>query len=240
VFSLEFITFAFLAILIGMRHGMDGDHVAAIADMVGSEDRKRKQVSLGIMYAFGHGFIVLVIGFISIFVGVELSHTTRQLMEVLVSLTLIVLGGFILYSLLRQNKEYEYKSRLKIVYEFITKLMAKTKLGIQEKSLSSIQLGIISAFVIGIIHGIGVESPSQVALLTNAVGLSNMTAATMQLILFVVGLLISTVCITFCLSWGFMKARFRRKLYFILGSITGMYSLGLGVSMLVEFWKGGA
>ncbi|PLR80379.1 High-affinity nickel-transporter [Bacillus canaveralius] len=237
---MELITFALLAILIGMRHGMDGDHVAAIADMVGSEEQKTKQVSLGIMYALGHGMIVLIVGFITIFIGAELPATTRGLMEVLVSLTLIILGGFILYSLLRQRNEYEYKSRLTIVYESIAKLMSKLKLGIQKKSLSTLQLGIASAFVIGIIHGIGVESPTQIALLTNAAGLNNMTTATIQLILFVLGLLISTVCITFFLSWGFLKARLKRQLYFVLGSITGMYSLGLGISMLVGFWKGGA
>jgi high-affinity nickel-transport protein len=237
---MELITFAFLAILIGMRHGMDGDHVAAIADMVGSEKQKRKQVSLGIMYAFGHGVIVLIIGLITIFIGMKLPNTSRLLMEVLVSLTLIILGGFILYSIVSQKKEYEYKSRLKIVYEWITALSVKWKLGGGKKSLSALQLGIVSAFIIGIIHGIGVESPTQIAVLTNATGMNNMTAATFQLILFVLGLLISTVCITFCLSWGFLKARLKRKLYFLLGSITGLYSLGLGVFMLFEFWKGGA
>jgi high-affinity nickel permease len=236
---MELITFALLAVMIGMRHGIDGDHVAAIADMVGSEQHKRKQVSLGIMYALGHGVIVLIVGLISIFIGLELPNTTRQVMEILVSLTLIILGGFILYSLLRQRKDYEYKSRLKIVYEWIAKMMAKWKLGINEKAVSSIKLGVISAFVIGIIHGIGVESPTQIALLTNAVGLNNVTAATMQLLLFVLGLLISTICVTFFLSWGFLKAKLKKQVYIVLGLITGMYSLGLGVSMLLELWKGG-
>nr|WP_263327899.1 High-affinity nickel-transporter [Neobacillus sp. Marseille-Q6967] len=237
---MELMTFALLAVMIGMRHGIDGDHVAAIADMVGSEQQKRKQVSLGIMYAIGHGAIVLIIGILSIFIGLELPTTTREFMEILVSLTLIILGGFILYSLLQQRKEYEYKSRLKIVYEGVAKLLAKLKLGVIQKNVSSMKLGVISAFVIGIIHGIGVESPSQIALLTNAVGLNNVTAATMQLLLFVLGLLISTICITFCLSWGFLQAKLKRQLYMVLGCITGMYSLGLGISMLLEFWKGGA
>ncbi|PLT33175.1 High-affinity nickel-transporter [Bacillus sp. V5-8f] len=234
------ITFAFLAVMIGMRHGIDGDHVAAIADMVGSEKQKRRQLSLGIMYAFGHGMIVLIMGLITIFIGVELPVATRSFLEVLVSLTLIILGLFILFSLLQQRSEYEYKSRLKIVYEFIATFFSKRKTGSKNKSLSSIKLGIVSAFVIGIIHGIGVESPTQIALLTNAAGLNNYTAATSQLILFVVGLLISTVAITICLTWGFLKARIKNRLYIILGSITGLYSLGLGTTLLIEFLKGGA
>ncbi|WP_028403312.1 hypothetical protein [Ectobacillus panaciterrae] len=49
---MELITFVLLAILIGMRHGMASDHVAAIADIAGSEERKRNPVSFGVMYAF--------------------------------------------------------------------------------------------------------------------------------------------------------------------------------------------
>ncbi|MDQ1003640.1 high-affinity nickel permease [Neobacillus niacini] len=237
---MELITFAFLAVMIGMRHGIDGDHVAAIADMVGSEPQKRKQVSLGILYAIGHGLIVLIVGLLSIFIGLELPNTTRDFMEILVSLTLIILGGFILYSLFQQRKEYEYKSRFKIVYEGIAKLLARMKLDIIQKNVSSVKLGVISALVIGIIHGVGVESPTQIALLTNAVGLNNVAAATIQLLLFVLGLLISTICITFCLSWGFLKAKLKKRIYMVLGLITGMYSLALGISMLSELWKGGA
>jgi high-affinity nickel-transport protein len=240
VFKLEFVTFALLAVLIGMRHGMDGDHVAAIADMVGSEEQKRKQVSLGIMYAFGHGLIVLVIGLLSIYIGLRMPQTTQYILEIFVSITLIALGGFIIYSIYRQKKEYEYKSRLKIVCEFIASLVRKTKIGDKVNSLSPISLGIIGAFIVGIIHGIGVESPTQIAVITNAVGLNNSTAALLQLILFVFGLLIATVGMTFCLSWGFMKARFKRKLFLVLGSVTGAYSLGLGILMLVDMIKGGA
>jgi high-affinity nickel permease len=230
------LTFSLLAVLIGMRHGMDGDHVAAIADLVGSEKHKRKQLSLGLMYAFGHGGVVLIIGFVSIFIGVEFSQAARQLMEAFVGLTLIILGGIILFSILQKKKDYEYKSRLKIIYDFFAKLLSKSGTAAKLEK-TTIKLGVASAFVIGIIHGIGVESPTQLALFTNAAGLNNMKAATIQLILFVIGLLISTLCITFCLTWGFMKARIKRRVYLVLGLATGVYSLGLGVSMLAEFGR---
>lgn len=234
---MEFITFALLAILIGMRHGMDGDHVAAIADMVGTEVQKKKQISLGVMYAFGHGIIVLIIGLITIFVGSKLPSTTQSFLEGCVSLTLIVLGGFILYSIFQREKEYEFKSRITILSEMILKIVNKSS---NEKvKVSPVALAIIGAFIVGIIHGIGVESPTQIAAISNAVGLDNITNATIQLILFVVGLLISTIFITFFLSWGFMKAKFKRNLYVILGSITGFYSVGLGLFMMIEIVMGG-
>lgn len=233
------VTYSLLAILIGMRHGMDGDHVAALADMVGSEKKKRKQLSLGLMYAFGHSSIVLLIGLISIFIGLELSEGTRQALEGLVSVTLIVLGSYMLFSVFNQKEEYEYKSRVQIVFDFFGKINKKTSLKEKDQRLSTIQFGIVSAFIIGVIHGIGVESPTQIALLTNVLGDNSFTGATFQLILFVIGLLMSTILISVVLTWGFMKARLRKILFLGLGSLTGVYSLWLGITMMVEIWKGG-
>jgi high-affinity nickel permease len=237
---MEFIMFALLAVFIGMRHGMDGDHVAAIADMVGSEQRKKRQLTLGVMYALGHGMIVMVIGVLFIYIGLQLSDTTKQILEILVSFTLIVLGMFIIWSIFQQKKDYEYKSRIRIVIEFFTNMANRLKSGTKNTHFSPTKLGAIGALIIGILHGIGVESPTQIAIISNAVGLDNITVALLQLTLFVIGLLIATIGITFCLSWGFMKARVKDRLFLLLGSVTGAYSLGLGIFMMVELVKGGA
>lgn len=237
---MEFIMFALLAVFIGMRHGIDGDHVAAIADMVGSEQRKKKQLTLGVMYAIGHGMIVMVIGVLFIYIGLQLPEATKQILEMLVSFTLILLGVFIIWSIFQQKKDYEYKSRLRIVVEFFHNLTNKVTSGTKLNPLSPTKLGAIGAFIIGILHGIGVESPTQIAIISNAMGLDNITVALIQLTLFVIGLLVATIGITFSLSWGFMKARVKERLFLLLGTVTGTYSLGLGIFMMVELVKGGA
>lgn len=233
---MEILTFALLAILIGIRHGVDGDHLAAIADMVGTESQKKRQITLGVMYAFGHGLIVLFIGLITIYLGSIIPLGTRNILEVLVSLTLIILGVIILSTIFQRKKDYEYKSRIAIFSEFILKFFNKSG---SDNKLSPITLAIIGAFIVGIIHGIGVESPTQIAVISNAVGFDNMTIATIHLFLFVVGLLVSTILVTFLLSFGFIKAKLKRNLYLLLGSITGAYSIGLGLYMIFELTLGG-
>lgn len=191
------------------------------------------------MYALGHGTIVFLIGLISIYLGLEMPDSTREVMEGLVCVTLIILGGFMIYSLFRQKGDYKYKSRVQIVFQFFGKLIQKTNLIEKGKNLSSFKIGILSAAIIGTIHGIGVESPTQIAVLTNVSGGNNFETATVQLILFVVGLLISTMLIAILLTWGFLKARLKKNLFLVLGFVTGLYSLGLGLNMLVEIIKGG-
>jgi high-affinity nickel permease len=58
---LEVVTFSFLAILFGVRHGMDADHIAAIADMK-AKYKKTLFFILGAvtgMYSLGLGITII-------------------------------------------------------------------------------------------------------------------------------------------------------------------------------------
>jgi high-affinity nickel permease len=221
---MEWLLFPMVFIFMGFRHGLDSDHVAAIADMVGVETQKRKQIGMGVMYALGHGMIVLVIGLIAVVAGSHLPDKLLQGMEMLVGVSLLVLGVAILYSIVKQRHNYQYVGRFELIYRSVRALFRK---GTKEKA-DVTKIGIIGAFVIGIIHGIGAETPTQVALISTTVGLNNVLAASIQIVLFTLGLLLATTGITFLASWGFMKARFTRKAYIVLGCLTGGYSMVLG------------
>jgi high-affinity nickel permease len=226
---MEFFSFSLLAVLIGARHGIDADHVAAIADMVGTENRKKQQVKLGLMYALGHGFIVLIMGMVAIFFGTQLAGPVLTIIETAVGVSLILLGGGILYSILQKKNNYQYKSRLSLVWETILKMMKKNN---PQDQLSPLRLGAFGAIIVGIVHGIGVETPTQIMIIAGAVGLNDVVASTLQLLLFIFGLLISTTMITICVSWGFMKSKNRQKVFVALGSLTGIYSVWLGFSII--------
>ncbi|MBW5447615.1 High-affinity nickel-transporter [Cohnella sp. CFH 77786] len=227
---MEWLMFPMVFILMGFRHGLDSDHVAAIADMVGVETHKRKQVLMGLMYALGHGAIVLVIGIAAVLVGTHLPEGFVKSMEVLVGASLLVLGALILFSIFKQRENYQYVSRFEMVYQSLRRLFGRN--GSRKKSTDAARIGIIGAFVIGIIHGIGAETPTQVALISSTVGLSNIAAAAVQIVFFTVGLLVATSLVTFAASWGFRLLRFKKSLFLALGFVTGVYSVVLGALIL--------
>lgn len=225
---LEVISFTMYAVLMGVRHGMDSDHIAAIADMVGAEKQRKKQLQFGITYALGHGAIVMMIGLLAIFFGSRLPEPVLSLMEQFVGLSLLVLGLFILFSVFRQRQTYQHQSRIQIAVQLLSRFFKK-----ENRGLSAQKMGIIGAFAIGIIHGIGAETPTQVLLISSSVGLDNVTIASMQLLFFTIGLLIATILITYLASWGFTAMK-KRWAYILLGSITGGYSVLLGITMLKD------
>ncbi|WP_305142673.1 High-affinity nickel-transporter [Geobacillus thermoleovorans] len=176
---MEWASYVMLAIFLGMRHGMDSDHVAAIADMVGSESRRRQQLALGIMYAIGHGAIVFVMGVAALMVGARLPESSAAAIELLVGVTLVLLGGMMLFSLFRRG---EVKSRFQLLYEFghtVTRWLRGRREMDSCRSFSHV--GWAGALIIGIIHGIGVESPTQLAIITHAVGKVRVSALSFSL-----------------------------------------------------------
>ncbi|WP_047150406.1 hypothetical protein [Aneurinibacillus tyrosinisolvens] len=232
--GIEWISFSLFAVLIGFRHGMDSDHIAAIVDMVGTDDKNKKTWKAGIMYGIGHGAIVFLMGLLAISLGKHLPASIAATMETLVGLSLLVLGAVMLASMLRRPKEYVYESRWALVFRLISRWYNRV-VHKKTEEMRITGIGIAGAFIIGIVHGIGAETPTQVMMLSHSSGSGNVALAVIQLLLFVSGLLCATFLVTLCANWGFMRARMSRSFYIVLGSITALYSILLGFSILTGF-----
>ena len=99
------------SLLLGLRHGIDWDHIAVINDITGTSDNKRSGISLGLIYALGHASVVILLGFIAILIGVNLPNWVDSFMEPIVGVTLIFLGLWLIYSIMFHGKNYRMKSR---------------------------------------------------------------------------------------------------------------------------------
>src|SRR3990172_11412907 len=87
------------AFTLGLRHGVDWDHIAAITDITSSEPRPRRSFFLGTLYALGHASVVTALGLTAVEFGRLLPDYTDRLMEPLVGVTLLLLAAWVFYSL---------------------------------------------------------------------------------------------------------------------------------------------
>ena len=76
----------------GARHGIDWDHIAAIADITGSQTERKQAIWLGTLYVLGHAAVVFVLGVIAIALGDVLPEGVDEVMGRVVGITLVVLG----------------------------------------------------------------------------------------------------------------------------------------------------
>ena len=118
------------ALAFGLRHGIDWDHIAAITDLTASQESPRAGVRLGIVYVLGHAVAVLVLGVAAILVGDRLPPSLDETMGKVVGVTLIGLGVYVIYSLLRYGRNFRMQSRWMLVlrairaaYRWVTSLL---------------------------------------------------------------------------------------------------------------------
>ena len=108
------------AVILGIRHGVDWDHIAAIADIVGTASATKvdsngvatlaqsNAIRLSSCYAIGHATIVLILGIVALSFATILPEWIDPLMERAVGVTLLLLGVWIFYSILQQPADGQF------------------------------------------------------------------------------------------------------------------------------------
>lgn len=86
-----------------------------------------------------------------------------------------------------------------------------------------------TAFLVGMLHGIGAETPTQILIFAAAAGAGGKAAGISVLVAFLVGLMTSNSIITVGSAYGFLRASKNFALYATVAVITGIFSLVLGV-----------
>jgi high-affinity nickel-transport protein len=107
---------ALTAIGLGFRHGIDWDHIAALTDITGSQDSGRRSMVLATMYALGHALVVFVLGVVAIALSAQIPHWLDDAMSRVVGVTLVVLGTYLLVSLVRHGRDFRMRSRWMLVF----------------------------------------------------------------------------------------------------------------------------
>lgn len=223
--------------LLGLRHGIDWDHIAAISDITGALDEKHKGFLLGTYYALGHAAVIIILGLAAVLLGINLPDWVDTFMEPIVGITLILLGIWLISSIIIQGKNYQMKSRWMLIFAGIKKLYYIIHQKISHKHTHPhLPKGEIytgkAAFTIGLIHGIGAETPSQVLLFVTAAGAAGSLVGIILVFAFVLGLLISNSAIVVISVSGFMQIHKSSYLRIILGLLTAFFSLILGIMFI--------
>jgi len=206
------------ALLLGLRHGVDWDHLAAISDIVGTAcasgghaeqtfpQNARESIKLSTCYAVGHAAIVAGLGTAVIFAGNMLPEWVDHIAQKAIGFTLVALGGWLIYSARKRLHRHKMQSQ---------------------------RYGVATSIGVGMVHGIGAETGTQMLLLATVGGSADTSFAFLLLLMFVLGLLISNTGIALASLAGFTTtARFRR-LSALFAFVTAAFSICFGLSLLL-------
>lgn len=225
------------ALAFGLRHGFDWDHLAAITDITGSQESVRQSLWLGTVYALGHGTVIMILGLLAVVFGTFLPSWVDGVMERAVGVTLLVLGVYVIYSMVTVGQNFRLRSRWMLIFEWAEigyqKLMSRIARSEFERPARQRNYGFTSAYLIGVVHGVGAETPTQLMLFIAAAGAGGNRLGITLVAAFVVGLLISNSVITAMSAFGFIGARRNTPLLMLLGGLVAAFSLTVGMMFIL-------
>ncbi len=216
---------------LGLRHGIDWDHIAAISDIAGSQKNRRRSIGMGTLYALGHAVVVVVLGLLAIWFGTLLPDWVDGYMETLIGITLLLLGGWLIWSMVRNRGRLVLRSRWMLAFDLLKKsyrkVLRRPSAALPEDQRRR-EYGSGASVSIGVIHGIGAETGSQALLLAAAAGATSALTGSFLLIAFVVGLLVSNTLITIAATAGLLGTERHHVIHTALGIVVAIFSLTLG------------
>ena len=101
--NLHFMTMLGLGFLLGMRHALDADHVAAVSTMLAQRPDLRRSGFIGLCWGCGHTAVLLLVGSAVLALKVTIPDTAAQACEVVVGLMLVALGLALAVTLYREQ-----------------------------------------------------------------------------------------------------------------------------------------
>ena len=81
-----------LGLILGLRHALDADHIAAVSTIVSESRSFRRSSLIGTFWGLGHTMSLLIAGVLVIALKVQISDRVALWMEFAVALMLILLG----------------------------------------------------------------------------------------------------------------------------------------------------
>jgi ABC-type nickel/cobalt efflux system permease component RcnA len=271
--------------LFGFRHGIDWDHIAAITEITSSQEDRARSIEYGTLYALGHAFVVFLIGTAAILLGDQLPGWIDPIMERIVGLTLVILGVFVFYSLIKHGREFRMRSRWMLIFSGARNAYRRTRGTIDRRRDAGrtdqssepealhmhtdegvavavaedvpvsewhhghhgrpghhhhkhpepdafMEYGRRTAFAVGMVHGVGAETPTQILIFLTAVTVGGKLAGEAVLLIFLLGLLASNSVITIGSAFGYLRATKNWKIYVTVAILTGTFSLIIGLLFL--------
>lgn len=215
-----------LGFLLGARHALDADHIAAVSTLLADRPDVRTSGWIGCAWGLGHTTVLLVVGLGILLLKVTIPEAVAQTLEFGVGLMLIMLGVSLAMALYREGWH----------------LHAHEHDGTPHLHLHSHRLGpdhghphwlhrSMKPFAIGVVHGLAGSSALILLVLSTVRTLWEGMA---YILAFGIGSIVGMALLGILISLPLVySASLGRRVQFTLQGLASAGSTGLGVAMVL-------
>ena len=228
-------------LLLGLKHGFDYDHLAAISDITAVQPNWKSGLRLGVTYALGHAFMVSILGVMVLELHIGLPKALDHSTERLIGLTLILLGLGVAAGILRKDAHGHPHTRVESRLAIAINGLRWAGWNVQRlwnpeaprpNRFRWMYTG-KSVFLIGLLHGIGAETPSQLGLFFLTKTLGGTSRGLVGLMAFAVGLVAMNALMTATMGGAFKASGHHPRVYQLIAWTGAAYSLIIGLIFLL-------
>jgi hypothetical protein len=221
---LELLTSSGLGSLLGLRHALEPDHVAAVTTLVtnyGHRDRSRSSAAfLGMCWGLGHTAALIAAGALLVVLGTEMPRSAANLFELAVALMLVGLGMRSIVNAARQGPAGPVHAHHhgRIVH---THPGAPAHLHIGGWTLARRPL------LVGAMHGLAGSGALTALVLAT---LPSTAARLLYILLFGIGSTLGMAAMSGLLGWPLARAGHDHRLARVISFAVGCASTAIGVA----------
>jgi len=217
---LELVTSSGLGSLLGMRHALEPDHLAAVSTLVTTERTGYKAALLGICWGLGHTLSLVAVGTALVILRAEMPAWASDGFELCVALMLIGLGLRAIYLAARQGPAgpvhaHDHGGRVHVHRG------APAHIHIGDWTLARRPL------LIGAVHGLAGSGALTALVLTT---LPSTTARLIYMALFGLGSTLGMAALSGLLGWPLARVGRHRTLARAVSLVVGFVSTLLGLA----------
>ena len=203
-----------LGFVLGLRHALEADHVAAISTIVTERRSLSSSLLVGASWGVGHTLALLVAGVGVLLLRYRLTDRMAHVFELCVGIMLVFLGANVLRTLIRRGASHNHDHTT-----------------VAPRSHAAVWL-VARPLLVGMVHGLAGSAPLLLLMLT---AMSSPLAAFSYIAVFGVGSMMGMAIMSLLVS---MPARLTVKHFartnLAVRGLSGVFSVGLGFFIVYE------
>jgi high-affinity nickel permease len=217
-----------IGFLLGLRHALDADHLAAVSTVLAERPSLRASSAVGLWWGIGHTFTLLIVGALVLVGHVRIAEPLAETAECGVGVLLIMLGGTLALKLYRERwhlhtHEHHDGARHAHLHSHQVQM---------DHRHAHWMAASVRPLSIGMAHGLAGSAALMLVILstTQEIGVGLFSIA-----VFGIGSIVGMMAIGFTISLPLICSwKFSQRLFVLLQGFASAASLGVGISMLLK------
>ena len=144
-----------LGLLMGMRHAIESDHVAAVASLSADAPTRRRMIELGALWGGGHALTLFAVGAVFVAFDWGAPEVFSSWLELVVGFMLVVLGADLVRRVIRDRIHFHIHAhdRVKHVHVHAHDANAHARHDAAQHAHRHARGVSVRAFTVGMVHG---------------------------------------------------------------------------------------